>query len=281
MKRKENTITLSLECEGKTLQVDISPKTIAQKQSSPSSIIKASLWDDVVTVVDLGDEIAAFVSNIMQRDPLAFKEDLKSFQYVRVVSMLSNNMNNNAQLQHSRPINASYIPPSAFTKWKCSVPDTTLNDGFPILVTSESSLDDVNERLKKNGKDEIEMNRFRPNLVIRGGAKSNMKPFEEDTWKAIQINNVILYIVKGCPRCKQSCTNQETGERYEEPLEILSTFRRMNKNGGDDVYFGQNVVFIGLVDENQKGGNLIRVGDEVKVLTRGKAVWDMEEVQAE
>eukprot|EP00957_Ditylum_brightwellii_P118666 9051586-Ditylum_brightwellii.AAC.1 len=112
------------------------------------------------------------------------------------------------------------------------------------------------------------MNRFRPNLVIRGGAKSNMKPFEEDTWKAIQINNVILYIVKGCPRCKQSCTNQETGERYEEPLEILSTFRRMNKNGGDDVYFGQNVVFIGLVDGNQKGGNLIRVGDEVEVLTR-------------
>jgi len=55
----------------------------------------------------------------------------------------------------------------------------------------------------------------------------------------------------------------------------------MNKNGGDDVYFGQNVVFIGLVDGNQKGGNLIRVGDEVEVLTRGKAVWDMEEVQAE
>lgn len=115
------------------------------------------------------------------------------------------------------------------------------------------------------------MSRFRPNIII-----SNTQPFEEDSWKAIKIgtgpNSTILHISKGCPRCKQSCTDQLTGERGEEPLETLAEFRAK----GEDVYFAQNAVLNGDAYEGE-----IRVGDVIRVLTRGDPVWDNGEVMAE
>ena len=116
------------------------------------------------------------------------------------------------------------------------------------------------------------MSCFRPNIVI-----SNTKPFNEDNWKAIQIGTgpkaTVLDITKGCPRCKQSCTEQLTGKRSEEPLETLSDIRAFN---GDDVYFAQNAVLNG-----DSYGGVISVGDEVRILTRGDAVWDVKEVPDE
>ena len=119
----------------------------------------------------------------------------------------------------------------------------------------------------------IPMSRFRPNIVI-----SNTKqPFDEDSWKAIQIgtgpNATILHISKGCPRCKQSCTDQVTGERSEEPLQTMADFRAFS---GDNVYFAQNAVMNG-----NKCTGVISVGDAVKILTRGEPIWDIDEVPAE
>ena len=121
------------------------------------------------------------------------------------------------------------------------------------------------------------MSRFRANIVI----SNTTKPFDEDEWKAIQIgkgkDSVILHIAKGCPRCKQSCTDQLTGERGEEPLETLSDFRALGADGAD-VYFAQNAVLNG--DAVSYDGK-INVGDPVTILTRGNPVWDSETVQAE
>jgi len=121
------------------------------------------------------------------------------------------------------------------------------------------------------------MSRFRPNIVI----DNTTKPFDEDNWKAIQIgkgnNSVILHISKGCPRCKQSCTDQFTGERGEEPIETLFEFRALGADAAD-VYFAQNAVMNADVRHYK---DLIRVGDPVTILTRGDPVWDKETVQAE
>mmetsp|Transcript_9100 Transcript_9100/g.20910 ORF Transcript_9100/g.20910 Transcript_9100/m.20910 type:complete len:139 (+) Transcript_9100:1011-1427(+) len=126
----------------------------------------------------------------------------------------------------------------------------------------------------QKGKDALPMSRFRPNIVIR-----NSTAFDEDNWKAIKIgtgeDSVVLHIVKGCPRCKQSCTDQLTGDRSEEPLETLSEFRAL---GTDiDVYFGQNAVMNG----DRRLRSVIKLGDPVTVLSRGDPVWDLEQVQAE
>ena len=50
------------------------------------------------------------------------------------------------------------------------------SDGFAILVISEASLADLNSRLATP----LQMNRFRPNIVIAGG-----EAFDEDRMKAL------------------------------------------------------------------------------------------------
>ena len=61
---------------------------------------------------------------------------------------------------------------------------TGFADGYPILLTSEEGLQDLNARLETP----VPMNRFRPNLVVRG-----CDPFAEDTWNRIRIGDVEFY----------------------------------------------------------------------------------------
>lgn len=106
---------------------------------------------------------------------------------------------------------------------------TGFADGYPILLASEDSLADLNARLQTP----VPMNRFRPNLVVRG-----CKPFAEDTWKRIRIGEVHLAVVKPCARCVVTTIDQETLALGREPLETLATYRKEEKG----VMFGQNVI---------------------------------------
>lgn len=103
-------------------------------------------------------------------------------------------------------------------------------DAYPLLLISEASLADLNQRLPAP----LPMNRFRPNLVISG-----CEAYAEDRWQQIQIDQVVLDIVKPCVRCVITTTDQATGTPIgKEPLKTLATYRR--QSGG--VIFGQNVV---------------------------------------
>ncbi len=101
-------------------------------------------------------------------------------------------------------------------------------DGFPYLVISQASLDDLNSRLAEP----ITMRRFRPNLVISG-----TEPFAEDQWKHISIGNLHFEVVKPCARCVLTTINPETAEKGPEPLKTLASYRR----AGHKILFGQNV----------------------------------------
>lgn len=123
-------------------------------------------------------------------------------------------------------------------------------DGYPLLLTSESSLADLNQRIQANGRQPVPMNRFRPNLVIAGAASG-----AEDTWKAIRIGEAEFRFAKPCVRCQVTTTDQASGEvRGPEPLATLSTYR----DTPTGVFFGQNLIPTKLAN--------IRVGDEVCVL---------------
>jgi len=257
-------IRLSVETTGgskkrKSVHVDITPSMLTKCPVR----YRAGIWDDTVEVVDVGDEAAQFVRNVIAQD--GDKTARQLYGDVRVVSIIPG--------VTYRELDERYLPPAAFT-WTGGVPRTALNDGFPILVACEASLQELNRRLIKSGKDPIPMSRFRPNIVIRG-----TRPFEEDTWKSILIRDgkggkgTVLHIVKGCPRCKQSCTDQLTGERSTEPLGTMATFRALGTSK-DDVYFAQNAVPHG-------NGGVVSVGDDVIVLERGEPVWDKDTVQAE
>jgi hypothetical protein len=105
-------------------------------------------------------------------------------------------------------------------------------DGFPLLITSTASLDDLNRRLPTP----IAMDRFRPNLVVEGAAA-----WAEDTWRRVRIGGRSFRIVKPCARCAIPTLDPLTGEALEgnEPLRALSQFHHA-ANGG--IIFGQNAI---------------------------------------
>jgi uncharacterized protein YcbX len=124
-------------------------------------------------------------------------------------------------------------------------------DGYPLLLTGEGSLDELNRRLEAP----IEMRRFRPNLVVAGGA-----PFAEDTWRRLRAGGVAFRNAKPCDRCAIPTVDPSTGVTSREPLRTLARFRA--RDGA--VWFGVNLI----PDET----GTIRVGDAVEVLQE-QAPW--------
>lgn len=124
---------------------------------------------------------------------------------------------------------------------------TGFADGYPILLASEDSLADLNARLSAP----VPMNRFRPNLVVRGGG-----PFAEDTWTRLRIGEVELAVVKPCARCVVTTIDKETLVQSPEPLATLVTYRKQ----GSGVMFGQNVIPL--------NGGRLRLGMNVEVLKK-------------
>jgi uncharacterized protein YcbX len=106
------------------------------------------------------------------------------------------------------------------------------SDGFPWLLISEASLADLNGRLDTP----LPMNRFRPNIVMKG-----LEAFEEDRIAELRSASVALRPVKPCTRCAITTTDQGSGERTgEEPLRTLRSYRLDRHLKG--VTFGQNVI---------------------------------------
>ena len=122
-------------------------------------------------------------------------------------------------------------------------------DGFPILVTTESSLEDLNTRISPA----IEMSRFRPNLVIAGA-----HPFEELDWLRIRIGELELVSGGPCVRCVLTTRDPLTGERRSdgEPLKTLAQYQKID---------GGTVFGINMIPRTQ--GHL-NTGDPVVVLER-------------
>jgi uncharacterized protein YcbX len=120
-------------------------------------------------------------------------------------------------------------------------------DGYPFLVISEGSLNDLNDKLEAP----LPMNRFRPNLVVSGA-----KPFAEHDWRKFSVGENIFYGVKPCKRCVMTTIDQVEGVfTGKEPLKTLATYRSVP--GG--VIFGENLLV-------ETPGGVIKVGDEVKAV---------------
>jgi uncharacterized protein YcbX len=124
--------------------------------------------------------------------------------------------------------------------------EVAFHDDSPLLVISQSSLDELNRRLPAP----VPMNRFRPNVVV-----TDSKPFEEDLWQRIAIGDTVLRAVKQCERCVITTVDQAAGAfAGPEPLKTLATFRRK----GEGVAFGQYF-------RPESKGTKLRRGDEVRV----------------
>jgi uncharacterized protein YcbX len=121
---------------------------------------------------------------------------------------------------------------------------TSFSDAFPFLIIGQSSLDEMNARLREP----LSMNRFRPNIVFTSGF-----PNEEDNWKHFTIDEVDFFGVKTCARCIITTIDQQTAESGMEPLRTLTSYRKIDNK----VKFGINLL--------HKGSGVIRTGDIIHV----------------
>jgi uncharacterized protein YcbX/ferredoxin len=109
-------------------------------------------------------------------------------------------------------------------------------DGYPLLLISQASLDDLNERLVDNNQQTVTMAQFRPNIVV-----DNCLPFAEDGWQYIRIGEIEFKVSKPCERCIFTTVNPNNGivDAQQQPLRTLKTYRQLNTG---EVLFGQNLI---------------------------------------
>lgn len=176
------------------------------------------VWDDACVGLDAGTEAAEWVSR-------AIGEPLR---LVRATPEMGRNAN--AKFAGATPA------PLGFP------------DGYPILVCNEASLEDLNARLPRP----VPMDRFRPNLVLRG-----LPAWAEDRIDTLAFGAVTLRLVKPCTRCTIPSIDQETGQPSTDPGPALKQFRFSRELLG--VMFGENAVIVSGV------GNILETGAAAQV----------------
>ncbi len=174
----------------------------------------ARVWDDLVESLTVGDDADRWFSGFLDVS-------------CRLVYLPEGSV---------RPVDLTYGGPGD---------QVGLADAFPFLLISEASLAELNARLEQP----VPMDRFRPNLVVRG-----CEPFAEDSWELVRIASITFRVVKPCSRCTITTVNQGTGVTGKEPLRTLAAFRKV----GSKVLFGQNLI-------HDKLGTL-RVDNPVEIL---------------
>lgn len=193
-----------------TIKIDLNP---AQQEIKAN--LETVVWDDTVEAYEVDKKISKWFSAILKC-----------------------------------PVRLVYMPEESHRKvdpdFAVSAYDiNSFSDGFPFLIIGQSSLDDLNSRLKEA----VPMKRFRPNFVFSGG-----EAYEEETWSEFTIGDLSFYGVKPCGRCVMVTVDPEKGiVAGKEPLKTLSKYKMV----GNNVIFGQNLIAL------REGS--VAIGDAVTV----------------
>lgn len=185
---------------------------------------QARVWDDVVPAFDMGPAASAWLTEFLG----------DSFGALRLVRF---------DEHFARPSSA---------KWTQGVQALNqFSDGFPILVASTASLDELNKRLHAQGETAVDMRRFRANVVL-GGVMAH----DEDRIGTMTMGTVQLRPVKPCPRCPIPNINPDSAQTHTAVSDVLQVYRQDARVNGA-VTFGMNCIPLAGV------GQVLRVGQRV------------------
>lgn len=191
------------------LRLSLQPATAAVS-------VEVSLWNEPLQALDAGEEAHRWFSSYLGTDA-------RLVQFDPAVSRISSQ------------------------KWTgATAAAVQFADGFPLLVTSEASLQELNRRMQQKGAPLLSMDRFRPNLVLSG-----LEAYEEDYIDTLTLGEpgreVVLQLVKPCARCPIPGIDQHTGLRDaqwpNEPLDTLASYRANARIDGG-LAFGQNAIVL-------------------------------------
>ncbi|KAL5334248.1 hypothetical protein BJX70DRAFT_378778 [Aspergillus crustosus] len=152
------------------------------------------------------------------------------------------------------------------------VQDTGFPDVLPVLIASQASIDELNTRLRSQGHEEITIERFRPNIIIKG---ETGKPWIEDSWKTVRISSssglgrqedekkeqegITFDIVARCGRCQVPNVDPVTAEKHKtQPWDTMMKYRRVDEGLKYKPCFGM----LGV----PRGEGAISLGDRFEVL---------------
>ena len=224
--------SFGLQHDRRWMLVDEQGTMITQRQKSRLCLIQPTLTDNGITVQAVGfpDLMINMPVNESLQQVTVWNDDCQAYDAGdEAASWFSEFLSVNCRLV--------YFPDTEFRQVDLNYAKKgeriAFSDGFPLLLISESSLDDLNQRLILEQQPPITMNRFRPNLVVSG-----CDAFAEDDWKKMRIGDITFRIVKPCSRCVIPNIDIDTGKRSNEPAKTLSTYRRRD----NALYFGQNVI---------------------------------------
>ncbi|OHV09924.1 MOSC domain-containing protein [Kushneria phosphatilytica] len=136
---------------------------------------------------------------------------------------------------------------------------TGFADGFPLLIATCESLEDLNARLRTHHHRPVPMSRFRPNIVLAG-----VEAFAEHYHQRLEGRDFVLWLCKPCQRCRVTTVDQCSGEIVEEgePLATLMGYHHVGRSGA---FFGENAVVL------EGSGARLSVGDRVELTAPGEA----------
>ncbi len=187
------------------------------ERSTPRAV---RVWRDTCDAWDEGDALAQWFSDYLKVD-------------ARLTRMTDD---------YYRAVNKDYAPQPA---------QVGFADGYPALIVSESSLEDLNQHLIARGVEAMPMRRFRPNIVV-----ADSDAYTEDSWREAQIGTMTFDVVKACARCVMTTVDPAKGEiiNTAEPLATLNTYRKQDRG----VMFAQNAI--------HRAPGILNVGDAVNIV---------------
>jgi len=174
--------------------------------------VRVTVWDDAVQAFDMGDLAAQWFSDFLGRK-------LRLVRFDPEQKRLSD------------------------ARWTGAIEaENAFSDGYPILVASSASLDELNARLRQRGVAPVTMERFRPNLVLDG-----LDAHEEDHLDEIVFDTeegpVQLKLVKPCSRCTIPDVDPATGVAGHAVGDALATYRSDPRLDGV-ITFAMNAVVV-------------------------------------
>jgi uncharacterized protein len=128
------------------------------------------------------------------------------------------------------------------------------SDGYPLLVTSEGSLAELNRRLAAAGYPAVGIERFRPNIVLAG-----LDAQDEDRLDVLHIvadQEVQLRPVKPCTRCSIPDVDPATAQLSPAVNEALRTYRSNPLMGGA-ITFGMNAIALQGFEQTLRVGQTV------------------------
>ena len=201
----------------------------AQREES----VQVTVWDDICDAYDEGEDASYWLT-----DELGYWKG-KTLRLVRFCS------------DRKRPVPEEYL--------QGRNAESSFSDQFPYLITTWDSLKKLNEGLIENGKEEVTMARFRPNIVV-----NDIASIENRTSLDLisQDGHYEFGLRKPCKRCKITTINQDSGEiiDFKEPLATLTSLNFSSESYG--AFFGQNAI---LLSEKEC---VVRVGDLLQTSTK-------------